>query len=245
MLLGMALICAAPAHAADAKPSLVTKTVSGDEFVLGDGRDVKLEGIRAPFPETGNFPEKSRQALQLLVENHLIVFENVATDRYARSAAQAYVLKDNGKKDWLQGEMLSNGMVFIYPPVGTEPHLDEMFKLESVARHLKRGIWADAAYADTAADQAGMKYGHFAFVSGVVREAERVKDKVYLNFGADWHKDFTVAIAAHDLKNFRDKDIDPLDYKGKTIRVRGWIKREFGPMITATHPAQIEILDRR
>jgi len=32
-------------------------------------------------------------------------------------------------------------------------------------------------------------------------------------------------------------------YQGKTIRVRGWIKKFNGPLIEASHPEQIEILE--
>ena len=75
------------------------------------------------------------------------------------------------------------------------------------------------------------KDGRFAFVSGLVLDTKRVKNMVYLHFGENWRNDFTIAIAAHDLRAFRRADFDPLALKGKVIRVRGWVKHDFGPMI--------------
>ena len=114
---------------------------------------------------------------------------------------------------------------------------------EREARRTGQGLWQEKAYADRpAAEPEKVAYGRFAFVRGKVTQAERIKDKVYLNFGSDWKSDFTVTIAAHDLKTFRKAGVDPLNLEGKVVRVRGWVDHNFGPMITVTHPAQIETL---
>ena len=197
---------------------------------------VRLLGVKS-----GN--DQAREQLQALIAHQKLLLESSGRDRYRRIAADVYLQPDKGDKIWLQGELLKTGAVFVYPPTGSEPHLADLLKFEREARQAKRGLWNDPAYADKPAAKPTMGYGHFAFVSGKVVKAERIKNMVYLNFGEDWHDDFTIAIAAHDLQVFRDAAIDPLTYEGKTIRVRGWIKRNFGPMITVTHPAQIELLD--
>jgi endonuclease YncB( thermonuclease family) len=230
-------------NAASAADLIVTKIISGDELILSDGRDVKLEGIKAPGADRPEFEKQARDLLHKLTQDSAIILGDVTTDRYGRSSAQIYALPKDGKKLWLQGEMLQAGMTFVYPPTGNETNLAEMQKAETTAYQAKRGIWADAAYADLpAGNPDDIPYGQFAFVSGKVIKAERVKNKFYLNFGDDWHTDFTVQIAAHDMHFFKKADIDPADYAGKTIRVRGWVIRDFGPMITVTHPTQIELL---
>lgn len=210
--------------------------LSGDVLQLEDGRAVCLAGIAAAQEA---WAEKARHTLQELAAGGVIALENSATDRYGRTAAQVYATA-NGKKIWLQGEMLRQGLAFIYPS-GSEAQLADMRAIEEKARRAETGVWADPAYADKNA-QEKMEEGAFGFVTGKVVDAARVKDRVYLNFGPDWRTDFTVAIAAHDLRAFAAAGIDPLTLKGKTIRVRGWIKHEFGPMIEAAGPAQIEIL---
>jgi endonuclease YncB( thermonuclease family) len=215
--------------------------LSGAEFTLGDNRNVRLEAVAAPMPETPELAEAARAALDKLVAGKEVELENVSTDRYGRLAAEAYVAGD-GARTSLQVEMLRAGLIFVYPITGDEPNLDALFAAEKEARAAARGIWANPFYADTPAGKAWPKLGHFAFVSGKVLSAERVKDKIYLRFGEDWRKDFTAAIAAHDLAAFRHANVDPLAYAGKTIRVRGWVERDGGTAMMVNAPAQIEIL---
>ena len=71
------------------------------------------------------------------------------------------------------------------------------------------------------ADKAEGREGHFAFVSGLVLDAARVKNKVYLNFGADWREDFTIVIVAHDLAAFRRQASIPCHGKAKPSALAG------------------------
>ena len=59
----------------------------------------------------------------------------------------------------------------------------------------------------------------------------------------DWRTDFTVEIEGRDRKRFIEAGLDPASLQGRRIRVRGWVDWRNGPMIQATHPEQIEILD--
>jgi hypothetical protein len=76
-----------------------------------------------------------------------------------------------------------------------------------------------------------------------VLKAALVKGRVYLNFGADWKSDFTVTLAPAVRRVFEAEGIDPLVYDGKRVRVRGWIESYNGPMIEASHPEQIEVIE--
>ncbi|MDX2028293.1 MAG: thermonuclease family protein [Alphaproteobacteria bacterium] len=230
----IALLSTFSSQAADA-PLTITKIISGDEVALSDGRTARLEGTKAPLKDTA--------VLEKLAAGHEAILEEISTDRYGRITAQMYV-RDGKSKKWLQGELLSAGLAFVYPPTGEEQKLEAMLRAEAEARRARRGIWADPAYADIPAAEAESAYGRFAFISGTVQDAARVKNKVYLNFGEDWRKDFTVTILARDLRLFRKVKSDPLGYKGKKIRVRGWVKREGGPMIMVDHPSQIETIGR-
>ena len=227
-----------------AAPLTAAKIVSGDELQLSDGRPVKfetvkLEGVKAPA--SGKLADQARENLEKLAGGKVLSLENGPTDRYGRTVAQIYA-GEGKERIWLEGEQLKAGMAFVYPPTGAEQNLSDMLKAESAARAAKRGIWADPFYADLDGNKGSVTYGRFAFVRGNVVKAERVKNKFYLNFGPDWRKDFTVAIAAHDLHAWKKAKIDPESYAGKNVRVRGWVKRDFGPMIMVTSPDQIELL---
>ena len=87
------------------------------------------------------------------------------------------------------------------------------------------------------------KIGGFELVEGRVLKTARVKGRIYLNFGDDWQDDFTIMFEPAALRRFRAAGIDPLDYQGRRLRVRGWVKSWNGPLILATHPEQIEVLD--
>ena len=64
-----------------------------------------------------------------------------------------------------------------------------------------------------------------------------------MNFGPDYHKDFSVAIPLDDMKYFKKADIDPASaYLGKRVRVHGYTEPVEGVEMRITHPAQIEVL---
>ncbi len=216
--------------------AFAAEAISGDDIRLDDGSIAHLRGVKAVFPN-------AKTDLQNLIDRKNLTLDNSVTDRYGRTSADIYAVAEDGTKSWLQGVVLSDGNAFVYPPLGDEPRLADLFKAEHQARQDKKGLWADSSYADLAADKPDdILYGHYAFVAGTVAKAERIKNKFYLNFGADWRDDFTIAIATHDLTHFRRAKIDPASYQGKKVRVRGWVKRDFGPMITVNDPAQIEVL---
>ena len=93
------------------------------------------------------------------------------------------------------------------------------------------------------AEAAGGHLGSFQLVEGRVLEAAVVRGRAYLNFGADWREDFTVTLAPKVRRRFEAEGIDPRDYRGTRLRVRGWLKSYNGPMIEVTHPEQIEVLE--
>jgi len=70
-----------------------------------------------------------------------------------------------------------------------------------------------------------------------------VRGQIYLNFGADYKTDFTIAIAKRNRKRFEKAGLDPLSLEGATVRVRGWIELSNGPMVWLDHPERLEVLN--
>lgn len=210
---------------------------------------MRLAGIHAPLPASPDWARQAKQALQTLIESSPQTWEYAPAppprDRHGQISAQIFLPAQPSNKPplWLQGKLLSEGLAFVDPQEGDIPRQSEMTELESAARRAKRGIWSDPFYLGKPATELTAKdEGRYAFVRGKVVDALRIKNKVYLNFGADWRTDFTVLIAARNLKPFRAVNLDPLALKGQTILVRGWIKHNFGPMIETTRPEQITVL---
>ena len=78
---------------------------------------------------------------------------------------------------------------------------------------------------------------------GRVRAVARAAEFVYLNFGEDWRRDFTVRADARDAARFARQGLDLERLEGREIVVRGLLFEANGPMIELAHPAQIEVME--
>ena len=222
--------------------------VDGDTLVLDDGREVRLVGIQAPKLPLGRrgfepwplSPEAKAALAELALDETLqLAYGGSKIDRHGRALAHLY------RRDglWIQGRLLERGMARVYSFVDNRALVAEMLALERQARAERRGIWADPFYALRAPRGLAADIGSFQLVEGRVFKTAEVRGRVFLNFAADWRRDFTVSLDRAAARLFRAEGLEPLDLEGRLIRVRGWLKEENGPMIEATHPEQIEILE--
>lgn len=243
------LLLALPVSAADLPPltGVAEVVFDGDTLVFESGERVRLLGIQAPeveHPDSPGMPlaEEAKLALEALALDELLRcnFDSRKRDRYRRLLCHLTREKDGL---WLQESLLKDGFVQLYTFPDNRSRIDEMLAAESVAREAKKGLWAHEAYRVKTPEEARDHIGRFQVVEGTVKNAARTKDRDYLNFGDDWRTDFTISIGKKALKLFEKDGIDPLIYKGKKVRVRGWIKSLNGPMIEASHPEQIEVID--
>ncbi|MBO6521621.1 MAG: thermonuclease family protein [Rhodospirillales bacterium] len=247
-----------PVRAAPVHTATVTEIVDGDTVYIDppykDGNEIRLVGIQAPKLPLGrtNFPTwplapEAKQALadMVLGKRVTLTFTGARRDRYARWLAHLHVTGD-GRPLWVQGEMLRLGMARVYSFPDNRGLVGEMLAMEREARSAGRGIWALPYYAirNPDADALLDELGTFQVIEGRIVDAARVKSTVYLNFGTDWQSDFTVSMRHSALKLFEKTGLDPATWSGRAIRVRGWLSKRNGPMIKATHPEQIELLDR-
>ncbi|MDD9878066.1 MAG: thermonuclease family protein [Magnetovibrio sp.] len=232
----------------------VTAVVDGDTVVVdpapsGAGQ-VRLVGIQAPklalgrkgFREWPLAPDAKR-ALERLVMGRpvTLAFGGTRMDRHGRHLAHLFT----GEGVWVQGRLLADGMARVYSFPDNRAVVPAMLAREGAARAAGLGIWSHPFYAVRAAEPGGLmkRLGTFQLVEGRVRDAARVKSRVYLNFGADWRTDFTVALDGPARRAFAKAGLDPLSLKDKRLRVRGWLRKRNGPLIDASHPEQLEVVD--
>jgi hypothetical protein len=116
-----------------------------------------------------------------------------------------------------------------------------MLKLEAAARREARGLWREPYYAVRRAAAMLPREG-FHLVEGRVVRVERRRDGIFLDFGADWQRDFSVRMPATGLRPFRDAGLDPPGLEGALVRVRGWLRWSHGPLIEIDHPEAVELL---
>ena len=236
---------------------MVESVIDGDTVLLADGRQVRLVGIQAPKLPLGREGMKAwplaaqmrgRLATRLTGQPVRLYVGTAQQDRHGRLLA--HLLDPEGR--WVQGRLLQEGAARVYTFPDNRLCAGEMLARESVARAARTGIWGDAYYVPRPADPPQTLsdlVGTFQLVEGVVRSVGQPYGRLFLNFGEDWTRDFTVMVGPDDVNAF-----DPVPAAwgvpsiealvGRRVRVRGWIDRYNGPMIKTTHPEQIEVLGR-
>ncbi len=227
----------------------VVEVVDGSTVLLDDGERVRLAGIEPPKHIAGDaasgmelLAETARQTLARLVQGRRVglTMGGIPRDRYGR--LRAHLLRsDDGT--WIQGTLLAAGLARVHSLVDDRAAVAEMLVIEQRARAARLGIWSQPRYRVRTASEADDGLNSFQLVEGRVRAAAVVRGRGYLNFGDDWREDFTVSIGPRDRRRFESEGIAIEDYEGRLVRVRGWVDSFNGPMIEATHPEQIEVLE--
>jgi endonuclease YncB( thermonuclease family) len=214
------LVCvlATTAQAGDTLTERLSAVAAGQTITLANSGEAVFANL--VFPDG--------PAADAWIANHLlqqeITFKITGTDRYGRSRIQADVAED----------MLQAGVAVIY----SFAHPPKKWQAaEDAARLAKRGVWGREGFVLTP-ENAAQHIGEFHVVEGVIRRTYYAKSASYLNFGDDWHSDFSVTIPGKFRRGFAD--LLPQLKEGAKVRVRGSIYEENGPMIKLTKPEQIE-----
>jgi len=214
-----------------------------DALVLSDGRVVHLESVRLPAGKLDHAPQSladdSHAAILALVETAPLTLHSLPPkiDRHGRLRVQAFA-----GDQWIQAMLLSRGLARVAIAPDRTECASELFAAEAQARSGRRGLWAAPAYAVRNPSNIRRDIGTFQIVEGRVLNASMKNGRAYLNFGADWHTDFTVIVDPQDMPNFRALGVDPKSYTGQTIRVRGWVQWHYGPEIEVANPQGIEVV---
>ena len=229
------------------------RVVDAETIELDDRSEVRLIGALAPRPPagaaTGAWPLEREAVTELerLVAGRAVElgYAGRRTDRYGRRLAHVFV-EDGGERTWVQGHLLSQGLARAYALPGSAACLEEMLARERDARNAGKGLWASPAYAVRDAARTDLllaRRGRFEIVEGRVAAAADVRERLYLNFGADRRSDFTVAVPMALIRDEPEAMSRLKALAGKRIRVRGWIERRNGPFIAISALAEIEVLD--
>lgn len=244
---GVAVARTLPAQNPEAvEAARVVAVVDGDTVRLETGAEVRLTGIQAPKLPLGRkgfrpwpLAAQARSALVALSQDRLVrlAYPGRRFDRWGRLLAHVHA-----GETWLQREMLLRGLARVYTFPDNRTHAATLYAAERSARSAGRGIWALNWYRILPAADTDRYIGTFQLVEGSVVSTAIVRGRAYLNFGADWRTDFTVSIAPKHMKLFRSARVDIMAMRDRRLRVRGWLVRRNGAMISVTHPEQIEFL---
>ena len=220
----------------------VSKVVDGDTIVMKSGDKVRYIGIDTP--EYGSpFFFEAKERNRSLVNGKKVRLEicpEERRDQYGRLLAFVYV-NDQMVNRILIKEGLAS--LLIIPPCGLK--VEEAFKryeLEAINSGI--GLWRYEGKPISHLE-AGRYLGKIKRVSGKIISSYNSGKALFLNYGDDYKRDFTVVIFAEDIDNFTKAGINPENYyKYKESIVIGRIKAFNGPEIIVRGPEQIKIVER-
>lgn len=232
------------------KSGRIDKVIDGLTLLLKDGTIVRLAALDIPdfhIWENADYSEKSLKLLQktLPEQTEVMLYQTRnpkkgRTTRMEHELAQVVLKKDDV---WLQGLLLKDGLARVYTTPDNDALLDQMLKIEQNARKSKIGIWADdSEFKILTPDETADHMGDLVIVEGVIQDIASIRNNLYLNFGKDWKKDFTVMINPNLRKKFAHDGAELMGLNHKTIRVRGYLREYNGPLIELEDSAHLEIL---
>lgn len=232
----------------------VGAVIDGDTFKLADGRSVRLVGLNAPevaspYHAAEPFGREAANIMQTLLGKNRVRVDasTIQTDRYNRLLADVYL--PDGR--WLNGELVAAGAAHVYTFADSATadggaRAGKLIALENQARAAKRGLWAlkDWQPLDAHSAFAPQDIGRYRVVEGTVANVATVRGDIYLNFGADWRRDFTVLIPKDAQESWAKQGLNPAQMYAKArLRVRGVTKPVNGVLVVVEHPAQLEMVD--
>lgn len=230
------------------QPITIRKFIDPLTFIGMDDVIYKLSGLDVPGLDSGG-SEISTLALQQLnkdfsgKEYTAYVTKNPDRGRVNRMGQKLLHLVGKKDQQWVQGLLVSQGLARVRSTPANPELTRELLKLEDAARQAKRGLWSNPEYAVLNADQVDLKNPQFRIIEGRVFNTATKNNEIFINFGSDWRKDFTIGVPIEARKNLSKAGLDAMRLAHKKVRVRGYIEDRNGPFITLDHPEQIEILD--
>lgn len=236
----------------------VLRVLDGDTLVLATAteNDVRVRLLDINTPEVSHdgvaaqpYAKKSADALRRLVFGQQVTVRTgpKLRDQYGRTLGHVFLA--NG--GWVNGTLVRDGYAHVYTFPENAVYAKELMVYEAQARAAKRGIWGLPEWRVRTSEAccAREDIGTFKLVEGKVLAAAHVKTasggRTYLNFGSDWKRDFSVFIGDKDVRWFKKAGIKDIEefYKGKVVRVRGYLQPVNGVLVRVTHPGQIDIVE--
>lgn len=224
----------------------VKEVLKSDMVMLDNNRRYKMDNIRIPPYEEGPAIEGLKRAF---LGRKVIIYsyhESLSQfDRYGLPLV--HILTDDGT--WLQDYLVSNGLAWAYSTETSRQTVDYLKHSEEKARAANEGFWKDPAYAIKTPENVTDCIDSYQIVEGKITSVAMTNRGIFFNFGTDWKTDFTVRIPAGFATLYPDEVAappkqrsNPMTWKGRWVRIRGWVTRNNGPLIDMTHLEQMDVI---
>jgi len=241
-----------PSGLSAGQPARTDRVLDGETVRLADGSELRLAEILAPKatppragqvdrtdPEIERLGATARDALTRLIDGQPITlyFAGAArTDRHGRHVA--YVEGPGGH--WVQAALVAQGLARVHTSAEINRGAATLLRLEASARRQRLGLWRHEAFRVRKPVELGRWIETFQIVEGgaVTVEGARPSARLALEEG---HARLALNVSTRARSDLRALG----DIEGQTLRVRGWVRWQGGPIIDVTHGAQIEWADPR
>jgi endonuclease YncB( thermonuclease family) len=237
----------APCTVGRAPAGTVVEAVDGATLRLADGRVVTLAGIEAPTAPPGRsqpaspVAEAARHGLALATANGIrVAIIGDKPDRYGRWRGNVFA----GDGTWLAQGAVAAGLARVHRLPGDPPCVLALLDTERPARIAGRGLWSDPEHRIRSANDPSLvdETGLYRLVAGRVASIGRGDVIVFVNFGRDFSRDFTVMLTPVVATGLAAAGIDVDALAGRRVLVRGMIEAGGGPAIRLADPTDIELL---
>lgn len=228
----------------EAVPVKVKKVIDPLTFLAEDGALYQLAGLDIPADDDA-IQTATKAVTELMdgKELKILVTKDQTRGRVTRTGHKlihALLLKDDV---WIQGRLVDEGLARVRTTAANPELAADLLAREQQAREDKKGIWDKSANSILSPDQAAPEINSFRIVEGKIVSVSTRDAEIFINFGNDWKKDFTIGVPVSLRRAFSKRFINLMTLSGKTVRVRGWLEDRNGPFITLDHPEQLEIFD--
>ncbi len=228
----------------------MSKVIDGSTILLNDGKIIRLLGMDYPYVRGSSVSEQSLAAKDRLekllpagTDVNIWQSRNAKTGRTNRMGHILAHLETKKEDRWINGTLVREGLAFVQTDWNNPDMAQSLYKLEDGARQDALNIWAKgSAYGLLNPENAQNGDGAFRVVEGTIKRAATSKNNLYLNFGEDRNKDFTVMVSSGLRKDLSKRGIDPMNLSGQKVRVRGWIRIWNGPFMELESAERLEIL---
>ena len=219
---------------------------------MKDGKIVELLGVNYPAGRDGapsDIALAAKQRLDALLKDgtEVSIFQSFNA-KTGRANRMGHVLAHLARKQddlWINGELVDGGFARVLTTASNPEMAEQLYALEQQARATGKGLWNSSSpvrLMTVDEIERASPGGDIFVIEGTVNRAATSNNNLYLNFGSDWKKDFTVQITPALRKALARKGIDAMALGGQRLRVRGWVRSWNGPFMELEAPERLEIV---
>ncbi len=215
---------------------------------LDNKETTRLSGIDIPdlLPyDTGPVAQAAKAVLTDMLKDKsvkLYVTKDKSAGRKNRMGHMLYHMAVDGSDAWVQGTLVRLGLARVRTEKSNPEMAAQLYELERQARTENLGLWATPESAIKKPEDTNTLLNSYQVVEGRIESVSRRQNMLFLNFGKDWRKDFTIGIKSANNRGFLTEKINLMEMGGQVVRVRGWVRDYNGPFIEIDHPQMIEIV---